>query len=162
MRSKNVLALVGIFVVAIVFSLGLWATAELSAQDANTVAPFGRNIGNVYNRPAFSSGATIYSDATLRFRDSNAYLYSNASGYITTSGTILFSQADSSAFTGTETVDTLLVSGVSRTSMILLTAKGSSVDQQDVLQYICTDDTVFVHRLASGASGLVYVYMWVK
>lgn len=132
------------------------------AQDSESGGPFGVNLEGVYTRPTFSRGALIYKDYTLRFRDSNFKMYSNASGYVTTVGTILFGQADSSAFTDTETVDTVLVSGVTKTSMFLLTGKGTLFEQQNVLQYTCADDTLFVHRLASEVSNLVYIYMWVK
>lgn len=122
-----------------------------------------QTIDAVKGRTVFLNGLRLSTTKTLQFRDANAYLYSNASGYITTYGTIKFAQADTAAFTTTETLDTVLISGVARTSMFLIQPKGSSLDAQDIqFQYHCTDDTLFVTRAANGASGLVYVYMWVK
>jgi len=146
----------------LVLLLMLVLVVPLMGQDSESGGPFGVHQANVYNRPVYSRGLKLYKDYSMQLRDSNLKIYSPSSGYAATTGVFLFGQADTSSFTTTETVDTVLVSGVERTSMFLLTAKGASVDQQDVLQYVCTDDTLFVYRLASGASGLVYVYMQVK
>ena len=59
-------------------------------------------------------------------------------------------------FTTTATADTVLISGALATDLYLVTGRGGSVDQQDVLQVEAKADTLIVHRLASGASALAY------
>lgn len=65
-------------------------------------------------------------------------------------------------FTTTAEADTVLISGALATDFYLLTGCGGSVDQQDVLQAEAKADTLIVHRLASGASGLVYNWLRVS
>lgn len=59
-------------------------------------------------------------------------------------------------FATTATADTVVISGALATDLYLVTGRGGSVDQQDVLQVEAKADTLIVHRLASGASGLAY------
>lgn len=71
-------------------------------------------------------------------------------------------QMDSAATCGVDTfattaeADTVEILGALATDLYLVTGRGGSVDQQDVLQVEAKADTLIVHRLASGASGLVY------
>jgi len=65
-------------------------------------------------------------------------------------------------FTGTAEHDTVLISGALATDLYFLTGRGSTVDQQDVLQAEAKADTLIVHRLASGQSGLTYNWLRVK
>jgi hypothetical protein len=59
-------------------------------------------------------------------------------------------------FTTTAEADTVEISGALATDLYLVTGRGGSVDQQDVLQVEAKADTLIVHRLSGGASGLVY------
>lgn len=59
-------------------------------------------------------------------------------------------------FTTTATADTVEISGALATDLYLVTGRGGSVDQQDVLQVEAKADTLIVHRLAAGKSALSY------
>jgi len=65
-------------------------------------------------------------------------------------------------FTTTAAADTVVISGALATDYYIVSGVGGSVDQQDVLQVEAKADTLIVHRLASGASGLVYNWIRVK
>ena len=62
-------------------------------------------------------------------------------------------------FTSTDQVDTVLISGALATDKYIITGIGGSVDQQDVLQAESKVDTLIVHRVASGASALKYIWL---
>ena len=63
-------------------------------------------------------------------------------------------------FVTTAQVDTVLIPGSVATDKYFITGIGGSVDAQDVLQAEAKVDTLIVHRLASGASALEY--MWIR
>lgn len=145
--------------------LGLFFSCAVEAQDSETTAIFGNNIGHVSNRPTFSRGLTMYTDGTLRFRDATAYLYSPASGTIGVEGIFKFDSAtaDTNAFTATATADTVVVSGATVSSIFIVSGMYlGGVDQQDVLQWEAKTDTLIVRRLASGESAAKYSWLWVR
>lgn len=48
------------------------------------------------------------------------------------------------------------------TDIFLLTAYGASITSNDVLSYTLVGTKLFVHRPASGTSGLKYVWRWIR
>lgn len=124
-------------------------------------------------------GSTSTQSSEIYFFDTGNYIYASADGkmaYVadgtstddhTFTGTVTISDevtlastvAGVDTFTTTAAADTVLISGAAATDHYFLTAKGGSVDQQDVLQAEAKADTLIVHRLASGASGLVYNWL---
>lgn len=63
----------------------------------------------------------------------------------------------SNTFTTTAIADTVVISGALATDYYIVMQTGTgSVDAQDVLMVEAKEDTLIVHRLASGASGLAY------
>ena len=62
-------------------------------------------------------------------------------------------------FATTAEADTVLITGATATDLYFVTGVGGSVDQQDVLQVEAKVDTLVVHRLAAGASGLIYAWI---
>ena len=134
----------------------------------------------VRQRIVMSPDATTSTQsAEIYFFDTGNYIYASADGkmgYVadgtgsddhTFTGTVTISDevtlastvAGVDTFTTTATADTVLISGAAATDHYFLTAHGGSVDQQDVLQAEAKADTLIVHRLASGASGLVYSWL---
>ena len=65
-------------------------------------------------------------------------------------------------FVTTATADTVVISGALATDLYFVVGRGGSVDQQDVLQVEAKADTLIVHRLASGASALVYNWLRIR
>lgn len=70
--------------------------------------------------------------------------------------------AGQDTFATTASADTVVISGALESDLYFLTGVGGSVDQQDVLQAEAKADTLIVHRLASGASDLVYNWFRVR
>ena len=65
-------------------------------------------------------------------------------------------------FATTAATDTVLIAGAGVNDLYLITGKGGSVDQQDILQAEPLANKLVVHRLAEGASGLVYFWLRIK
>lgn len=63
------------------------------------------------------------------------------------------------AFTGTETLDTVVNSNFLSTDFFFLSQRSGSPDAQDILTYTAVAGTLFTYRLASGASGLNYNWL---
>lgn len=67
------------------------------------------------------------------------------------------------AFTTTAAVDTVVISGIASTDIFIISGKYvAGVDQQDVLQWRCVTDTLFVTRLSSGESAGAYSWLRIK
>lgn len=108
----------------------------------------------------FGNGLTI-SSGNLAVTSGNL----SVGGTTTFSNRTIFAAAvtDTNAFTGTATVDTVVVTGATVSSIFLVSGMFTAgVDQQDVLQWEARTDSLFVHRLAAGESGLKYSWLWVK
>ena len=66
-------------------------------------------------------------------------------------------------FTTTAAVDTVVISGTTTTDIFIISGKYvAGVDQQDVLQWRATTDTLFVTRLAAGESAGAYSWLRIK
>lgn len=70
-------------------------------------------------------------------------------------------------FTTTATVDTIILAGADTLNSVVdlfwLQPYGTTITSNDVLGYYVIDpDTLIVIRPASGTSGLVYVWRWIK
>ena len=66
-------------------------------------------------------------------------------------------------FTTTAAVDTVVITGTTTTDIFIISGKYvAGVDQQDVLQWSCTTDTLFVTRLAAGESAGAYSWLRIK
>lgn len=66
-------------------------------------------------------------------------------------------------FTTTAAEDTVVFSGIASTDIFIISGKYvAGVDQQDVLQWRCVTDTLFVTRLSSGESAGAYSWLRIK
>ena len=80
-------------------------------------------------------------------------------GEIVGSSTLL---VGTGTFGTTEQEDTVVVTGILATDDFVLSLEAAASDPQDVLSWNVVADTLFVHRPASGASGLTYTYLRIK
>lgn len=112
-----------------------------------------------------SDPAVSTQSAKIYFYDTDQYIFAPADGQISVvAATFLLSSTvcDTNSFTTTAAADTVLISGALSTDKYFITGIGGSVDQQDVLQAEAKADTLIVHRLASGASGLKYQWLRIR
>lgn len=118
--------------------------------------------GNYGTDPNPTADITLQNDEYIS-NSSNGTISLGAAN-LTTSGYLDLgtSVAGTNAFTTTAEHDTVVISGVTATDIFVVSGKSATLDQQDVLQWTCTTDTLFVHRLAAGQSGLNYSYIRVK
>lgn len=132
-----------------------------NADSANLVTIYDKdrnelfNVNSVSNTITYGSGVSV-SGGTLT---STTLTSPTISGFITGGSTI----RGSSAFTLTEAVDTVVISGLLATDIVMVSGEYvSGVDQQDVLQAEIKADTLIVHRLASGESAGAYNWLVVR
>lgn len=92
------------------------------------------------------------------------FSYFNTAGILatTSAGVVSSLPFGLDAFSGSATSDTVLVSGVSDTSIVFLTIKDISPIAADELSFTTSTDTLFVHRPAGTTSDLPYSYIIVK
>uniref|UniRef100_A0A6H1ZG04 Uncharacterized protein n=1 Tax=viral metagenome TaxID=1070528 RepID=A0A6H1ZG04_9ZZZZ len=63
------------------------------------------------------------------------------------------------SFTTTATADTIVISGVSASSIFVVSINDATPVANDLLGWTATTDTLFVHRVAGTTSGLAYSYI---
>ena len=130
-----------------VILVSLLLVFNLNAQESETNdARFGRNIGNVSNRPLFNVGAKMYKDATIRFRSDTTYIYNQAGDSLTIDATDV-------TFTGT-------INGTNLSTMGNSFWNGSFGVTNDLsVAYHYTEDFI-AYGIDTTAAGLLHVVGW--
>lgn len=135
-------------------SVGWDAAAEYTSHYGLRIFELLSNPGGLPNRnmrdiDSLMYELVVYTDSVQLEIENDTLKFSN-------------SMSGMSAFTGTEQYDTVLVSGLDSSDVVVVSPRENVPGANDILGARCLTDTLICQRPASGTSGLKWNWIWIR